>query len=251
MHIKSDQEYLEVFRLRQKLLRSVDSDDDWGLDGGEAAHLDRVLRSALDEYEDDKGDETRQGHWIPTVSGRRFWLGDPRPEDIEPFDIAYGLSRIPRFNGMTVGDPYSVAQHSTVGSFLAPPGFALHFLLHDAHEFLGQDITSPLKRELGPEYRRVEEGFKDAVDRRFGLAWTEEAKRVVKDVDNQMLLLEIEELTPWRVLNGHVSATRPRLRLQPQKWQMAFVSFSWRLNALLDCEAIKIPDDIREAAGVR
>ena len=51
--------------------------------------------------------------WQRMLSGRRLNVIEPSPLDIEIEDIAYGLSRVARWNGQTIGDhPYSVAQHS-------------------------------------------------------------------------------------------------------------------------------------------
>jgi hypothetical protein len=57
--------------------------------------------------------------------GRQFWPLDPLPEDVHIEDVAYGLSRISRFGGHTIGEPYSVAQHSVLVSRALPDRLAL------------------------------------------------------------------------------------------------------------------------------
>lgn len=50
---------------------------------------------------------------IETVSGKQIDLMNPSVTDIDIHDIAWGLSRQPRFAGHTITEiPYSVAQHS-------------------------------------------------------------------------------------------------------------------------------------------
>lgn len=53
-------------------------------------------------------------HSVETASGRFLDLANPEVEMISVHDIAWGLSRQPRFCGQTLGNiPLSVAQHST------------------------------------------------------------------------------------------------------------------------------------------
>ena len=80
---------------------------------------------------------------LQTHSGLQVDLNNPRPEMFCLEDIAIALSRIPRFNGHTVGKPYYVAMHSVwVSQYLLcrypkDPRIletAIYGLLHDAHE---------------------------------------------------------------------------------------------------------------------
>lgn len=151
----------------------------------------------LREYEDIKGDKGRLGTWTPTYSGHRFWVLDPRPEEIDPIDIAYGLSRINRFNGATIGNPYSVAQHSLRGADEIAVEYKQHFLLHDATEAYIGDLVSPVKDVVNGDYQAIESRIEAAIAARFGLTWTEEAYRAVKEIDNRMLVTEMWDLRPY------------------------------------------------------
>lgn len=93
------------------------------------------------------------GHCLETVSGKLFDPINPDPSQIDIRDIAWHLSRIPRFCGATIPRiPYSVAQHSvqvmkdievlTDGN----PRMMFHGLMHDAAEAFISDIPSPIKR---------------------------------------------------------------------------------------------------------
>ena len=39
--------------------------------------------------------------WILTATGRRFPLDAPRPEDVDPLDLAHALGNLCRFGGHT------------------------------------------------------------------------------------------------------------------------------------------------------
>jgi 5'-deoxynucleotidase YfbR-like HD superfamily hydrolase len=96
---------------------------------------------------------------LETVSGRKIDVLNPDPKDISIEDIAWGLSRIPRFCGATIPFvPYSVAQHSIqvmkeCNSIRAPGpkmfNLAFHGLMHDAAEAYIGDIPSPIKQIPG------------------------------------------------------------------------------------------------------
>ena len=86
---------------------------------------------------------------LETVSGKKINIADPDPSTIDISDIAWALSRMPRFSGHTIPYvPYSVAQHCIrVMKELAPhgPQIQLYGLLHDAAEAYINDLPSPVK----------------------------------------------------------------------------------------------------------
>jgi hypothetical protein len=246
--IETDQDYLRVYRGRQRLrlaLMNTHLDSDARRVG---RRLEAAATAALSRYEDRQGDAGRVGKWIPTVSGRRLWLEDPRPGEIEPFDIAYGLARVARFNCMTVGPVYTVAQHSVMGSYLVPPEFVLHFLLHDAHEYVGQDVTSPLKAVIGDRYAAVEAGLKYAVAGRFDIEWTDDALGVCKAADFVMLATEVRDVTPWGVVNGDLPYPPLTDHLYPMPEALAFCTYADRLNQVFGDDLVEVSDECREQA---
>lgn len=111
----------------------------------------------------------RKGNWVPTHTGKMFYLLDPRPEDIDIQDIAHHLARLCRFNG--AGQSlYSVAQHCCIVAQECSPSNKLHALLHDAAEAYIGDMVHPIK--ILPElafYREVEQSIMSAVAVAFGL----------------------------------------------------------------------------------
>lgn len=133
---------------------------------------------------------TRKGDWIQTFTGKAFWPLDPRPEEVDIFDIAHALSNICRYTGH-VRRFYSVAEHSVLVSRLVPQEHAKWGLLHDASEAYIADIARPVKRHL-TEYAAIEKRLMLAIAERFDLPWPEPPE--VKYVDNRILHDEKDQL---------------------------------------------------------
>ncbi len=78
-----------------------------------------------------------------TLSGRRFEIGGSWSPTIK--DVAFGLSRIPRWGGATLV-PWTVLQHSLAAHRLAKRSpVALAILWHDVDEMATGDIPKPFK----------------------------------------------------------------------------------------------------------
>lgn len=153
--------------------------------------------------------EGRTGDWMQTAHGRKFWVMDPRPEEVFIEDIGWQLALICRYNGCCgIDEPwhYSVAQHSVLVSRVLEArsyGRDVQFagLLHDAPEAYCCDIHRPLKRNLH-EYGPIEHRIWLAVAERFGL--DHELHNAVKEADNDVLLAEQRQImkpapAPWSV----------------------------------------------------
>lgn len=125
----------------------------------------------------------RQGDWIQTFSGGRFWPMDPHAEDVEIADIAHSLAMQCRFAGHCIRF-YSVAEHCVHLSRAVAQDHALWALLHDASEAYLVDVPRPVKPFLNG-YREAETMVMLAVCRRFGLA--AEMPDAVKAMDWQIL----------------------------------------------------------------
>lgn len=145
--------------------------------------------------------------WIQTVSGRKFFPLDPRPEDICIEDIARALSNTCRFTGHCRF--YSVAQHSVLVSMRVPEEAAAWGLLHDSAEAYLNDVARPIKGNVffsAPEgfipYKVVETRVLKAIAEAFHLDWPIPGS--IKEVDDRMLLTEQRDLLgpqiePWNV----------------------------------------------------
>jgi hypothetical protein len=138
-----------------------------------------------------------RGSWMQTWTGRRFFPMNPRPEDIDPADIAHALSMLCRYGGH-VDRFYSVAEHCVLMSEAVAPEHALAALLHDATEAYVVDVPRPLKLAL-PDYRAIEAQVWKVIAIRFGVAGMPDE---VKTADNRILLTERNALIsnavrPW------------------------------------------------------
>lgn len=140
----------------------------------------------------------RRGDWMQTYTGRAFWPLDPRPEDIDPTDIAHALSMLCRYGGH-VRDFLSVAEHCVLMSQVVSPAHALWALLHDATEAYLGDLIRPLKLQM-PAYRDIEQRLMAVICERFGLDPV--CPKEVTAADNRILRDERDALMaepplPW------------------------------------------------------
>jgi hypothetical protein len=124
--------------------------------------------------------------WFITISGKQFFPMNPRVEDIDIEDIAWALSRLPRWGGHSQ-EHIPVAQHSVVVSRIVPHPHALLGLMHDTPEaYMGADLMSPIKRHC-PDFRAVEDRIWAAIRERYDLG---ELTPEVKHADRVSLSTE-------------------------------------------------------------
>ncbi|EJW13942.1 hypothetical protein OB446_027080 [Paenibacillus alvei] len=142
--------------------------------------------------------QERIGDYIQVNSGRQFYVLDPRPEDITINDIAHSLANICRFTGH--GDRfYCVGEHSIQCARVARKlGYStlmqLYCLLHDGSESVVNDLARPVKQNI-PQYKEVEDRIMAVIWEVAGLPKpTEEDYKVVKIIDNTLLVNEMEQL---------------------------------------------------------
>lgn len=142
--------------------------------------------------------DKKRGPWIQTApSNTRFYLADPRPEEIRIEDVAYHLAGINRYTG---GSRISVAQHCVVASRMARRHYTpaqypernvqwlpAKMLVHDSHESFYGDASSPLKSLL-PDYRALELVGETCFEKRFDLMWVEDT--LVKEIDRRTMFME-------------------------------------------------------------
>lgn len=139
---------------------------------------------------------TRDGNFVETFTGGRFYPFDPSPDEVRLEDIAGGLAHTCRFGGHC-RHFYSVALHSLhVGSELSNhgPRMELYGLLHDAGEAYLGDIPRPIKAEF--------DGIERAESRVLAAVWdaleipppTDEEWRMVMEADDRLLAYEAEQI---------------------------------------------------------
>ena len=146
---------------------------------------------------------------MATVTGARIDMMQPDPFSFRIYDIAHGLSREGRFSNQTDA-VYSVGQHSLlVEQILAQhvehgrdKTLLLMALLHDAHEFITRDISTPFANAL----EQIAPGALDELKHRYqcciwqlvGLSHAEVNDpgrcQLIKWADSLALLMEKEDL---------------------------------------------------------
>lgn len=138
--------------------------------------------------------EPTEKGWMITYTGRKFYPFDPRPEDINIFDIAHHLSNICRYTG-AVSKFYSVAQHCVMGSHICT-GNPFRFLMHDATEAYLVDVPRPIKHAIEfKTYREVEHRLEKVLLPIFGITNIEMPPDVAR-VDFFMCVWEGVSLMP-------------------------------------------------------
>jgi uncharacterized protein len=144
-----------------------------------------------------------------------------REHEISIYDIAYHLSNICRFTGAADrsprGDVYTVAQHSVFVSEIAH-GHKLAALLHDAPEYVLNDMHGPTKRDsfLGEVYKLSENKLARVVERCGGIDPHELEHPVVKAADTVALLIEA-----WHLMR------RPSWAATCPQWGKEFKVVPW------------------------
>ena len=111
--------------------------------------------------------------WI--AGGRTIDLLDIQPADVAAELIAQSLALQNRFAGHTTG-PWSVAAHSVLVERLCPPELGPWALLHDAHEAILGDMTTPSVELIAysariPQLAEAIASVKGRIDRVIGAAW--------------------------------------------------------------------------------
>jgi len=194
--------------------------------------------------------------WLLTRDSSRLDLVAPKPGDIHFPAIAEVLGKLPRFTGHTPGAHYSVAQHSLlVAEILARKardlGLDSHLLqayglLHDAHEALLGDLTSPVKRLLAqrlPEFPVIWRGIVAPIDAAIFSAaglppeMPEAYARAVEQADRRALNAEFLSLFPHTrdrdaAITGLPAPNDAWRLVRPKPWPMAADAFLARLHDL-------------------
>lgn len=164
----------------------------------------------------------RYGDWSQTLTGRKFYMFDPHPDDIVIEDIAGSEAKICRFAGHSLVF-YSVAQHSVIGSYILEQRtrnllLAFGFLLHDSGEPYIGDMTRPLKRmpEMAP-YRAVDSNLNQVIGKKWGV---DLEHPLIKDMDDEMLATE-RKLFMVPVEGWHLRSKPLDIKIKPWTWQKA------------------------------
>lgn len=198
--------------------------------------------------------------WKQTYTGRAFDLMCFGPADIDLFgDVAESLARLCRYGGHVQCGLYSVAQHSVVGCDAAlaeypeEPEIAAYVLLHDVHEYIIGDITTPVSGWLSALEAElygttvVARSLLDTAKHRIDMAVWRAAglpppdrrqSALVKDYDLRLLATEQRQLlmAPPRSWGAEIDAARPiRMRGRLSAWSVAKAADAFRARLDMLC----------------
>lgn len=180
--------------------------------------------------------ENKTAPWILMASGRSWVLTAPTPDRVHWPDIAESLAKICRWNGHTIAF-YSVAQHCCLVADTLPPWQRLHGLLHDAHEAVLGDVTTPVKDALralgaGDALDRLVATTDAAIFRAAGLpaAMPRDAAAAIRHADLTLLSTERRDLLapgarPWPPMPDPLPQ-----RIDPWPWPKAAEEWLTRLD---------------------
>ena len=194
---------------------------------------------------------------LETVTGKFVDVIEPLQEQIDINDIAWGLSRLPRFAGHTItAVPYNVAQHSLLVTEIVSDLFLddygkstpetkeaveslqqkaiideqtfmrlrLKALLHDSAEVYTGDIPSPVKRhpQIYPAIKDLELKLTTCIFKRFCLSpMTEDEEIVIHFADMVARAIEAHAFMHSR---GHGWDLPPVSLLRLQKFEPPMTS---------------------------
>jgi len=140
--------------------------------------------------------------WIVMNDGAEVSLAFPSRDVLSPKTIAHHLSTINRFTGAALR-PYSVAEHSLLVAELLRDHFCLDVhaqfagLMHDAHEAITGDQSTPSKSEIGPGWDLFEDRFSDLVATHFQYRTALICyQREIRLADRMALFIERQQLLP-------------------------------------------------------
>ena len=197
--------------------------------------------------------------YVGTFSGRKVTLDVVDPQSIEIIDIAVGLANQCRYAGQ-VWPFYSVAEHSIVVSELVTDdnqrrSRKLKALMHDAPEYILNDITRPVKRQIY-NYDYLETKVMTAICSKYEMAYSKDDWERIKDADNMITITERIQLMPRLNRGDYGVGTKeedvPKIKFKcmtPPRAALAFLDRFWELSHSYPTrEQTKLIDIIREAA---
>ena len=149
---------------------------------------------------------------ITTYTGKHIDPVNPEKDKIDVRDIAHALSLLCRGNGH-VKTFFSVGQHCINCALEAEargfePRLVLAALLHDASECYLSDVPRPFKATLDG-YKATEERMLSVIYESFlGSDLTEDEKKIIKVIDDDMLYFDLREL-----LNEGMEREEPEVKI--------------------------------------
>lgn len=167
-------------------------------------------------------------HWILMADGSEYHLtgADAAHNDFNPDTLAHHLAQINRYTGATTR-PYSVAEHSLLCAEIAeymglPTVVQLACLVHDYHEAITGDASSPAKWTVGHAWEHFEQPIARALRRHLGLhstfmAWGARIKAIdlvaLATERRDLMAFDADRNRPWPVIDT------PGCVVEPVEWR--------------------------------
>lgn len=199
--------------------------------------------------------------WMHTITGRAITMARPDKREIDALtDLPETLARITRYNGSVPGGILSVAQHcvmmaDAVLDETCDADLARLALLHDGHEFIVGDITTPqvegfaeIEIELFGDSRiasviaEAKRRSDVAIFAALGVPWpTPQQIQAIKSYDLRMLATERQQLltaSPKRWSAAVEKAVPIRMRGGMTLWSIAKSADEYRRRLVQLCPAV-------------
>lgn len=157
----------------------------------------------------------RNGNWIETFTGAKFYPLGALESEIDVLDIAHSLSNQCRYGGHT-SSFYSVAQHSCLVAELVNSKYKMDALLHDATEAYLLDLPKPVKMCM-PDYEKFEEDLREVVCKTFNISYP--IPKNVLDMDIVAACIEHENFFSDKFKEFYQTYTSlpiPKMKLDPK-----------------------------------
>jgi 5'-deoxynucleotidase YfbR-like HD superfamily hydrolase len=157
-----------------------------------------------------------------TASGKRIYLPEIQPKDIDFHDICYSLARIYRFNGHS---NITVARHSLaladwIHAETQNVEATLYALLHDMPEAYVMDVPVPMQRLMRPEWKNIERRIIAYILRRLGVKVSSTTKKLVHRFDKLIVQYEMNH-------SGTEMRYPLAVRLTPRQIQRLDCYYQW------------------------
>jgi len=164
--------------------------------------------------------------YIYMRSGKVIYPGELRADDVVLSDIAFGLSRIFRFNGQS---KISVLRHSlAIANRLTNESKRVQLLalFHDAAEAYMMDVPVPLKPFVNDDWHLAYMQAELTILSKYGLCPTPEERLIVTRMDKELVCYEMSACLHEDCMRDPNSMMRYPLTSSGEVYPLAYHSYA-------------------------
>lgn len=159
--------------------------------------------------------------YIWAYEGMELHILEPDEHSVQPEIVAPSLAHVTRWNGHARSH-YSVAQHQVIASYLSKPEKALELAVHDVHEAITGDISSPMKKVIQDLagwklLKMIERGIDKVVEAVYDVKLEGDAEIHLVDLICARLEATHRVKVPMHKLDGHLGP-EPEAMEQRLEW---------------------------------